>query len=82
MDRKYVKNHEKGTVKLLWFACGLGGLELTCIFVICCLLIKTRKSSYAEEQGYALATTRFKKFTYYELKKATKGFTKEVGKGA
>ena len=81
LDRKYVKNHEKGTVKfMLWFACGVGGLELTCIFVVCCLLIKTRKSS--DEQGYALAATRFKKFTYSELKKATKGFTKEIGRGA
>ncbi|KAM3758155.1 hypothetical protein ACB098_01G021400 [Castanea mollissima] len=83
LDRKYVKNHEKGTVKfMLWFACGVGGLELTCIFVVCCLLIKTRKSSGADEQGYALAATRFKKFTYSELKKATKGFTKEIGRGA
>ena len=83
LDRKYVKNHEKGTVKfMLWFACGVGGLELTRIFVVCCLLIKTRKSSCAVEQGYALAATRFKKFTYSELKKPTKGFTKEIGGGA
>ena len=83
LDRKYVKIHEKGTVKfMLWFACGVGGLELTCIFVVCCLLITTRKSTGADEQGHALAATRFKKITYSELKKATKGFTKEIGRGA
>ncbi|KAK7851767.1 putative receptor protein kinase zmpk1 [Quercus suber] len=72
LDRTYVKNREKGIVKfLLWFACGVGGLELTCIFVVCCLLIKTRKSSDANNQGYGLVATRFRKFTYAELKKAT-----------
>ncbi|KAK7858825.1 putative receptor protein kinase zmpk1 [Quercus suber] len=82
-DRTYIKNHEKGTMKfMLWFACGVGGLELTCVFVVCCLLIKTRKSSRADKQGFALAATRFRKFTYSELKKATQGFTKEIGRGA
>uniref|UniRef100_A0A7N2KRQ0 Receptor-like serine/threonine-protein kinase n=1 Tax=Quercus lobata TaxID=97700 RepID=A0A7N2KRQ0_QUELO len=83
LDRTYVKNREKGIVKfLLWFACGVGGLELTCIFVVWCLLIKTRKSSDADNQGYGLAATRFRKFTYAELKKATNGFTEEIGIGA
>ncbi|KAF3968485.1 hypothetical protein CMV_007638 [Castanea mollissima] len=80
LNRTYVKNGEKGIVKfLLWFAFGVGGLELTCIFVVWCLLIKTRKSSDAENQGYALAAIGFRKFTYGELKKATKGFTEEIG---
>ena len=83
LDRTYVKNREKGIVTfLLWFACGVGGLELTCIFVVCCLLIKTRKSSDASNQGYGLVATRFRKFTYAELKKATNGFTEEIGRGA
>ncbi|KAM3710318.1 hypothetical protein ACJW31_01G020100 [Castanea mollissima] len=83
LNRTYVKNGEKGIVKfLLWFAFGVGGLELTCIFVVWCLLIKTRKSSDAENQGYALAAIGFRKFTYGELKKATKGFTEEIGIGA
>ena len=67
---------------MLWFTCGVGGLEVICIFGVWCLLIKTRKSSVVDNQGYAFAATRFRKFTYAELKKATKGFTKEIGIGA
>nr|POF12525.1 putative receptor protein kinase zmpk1 [Quercus suber] len=83
LERTYVKSRVNGIVKfMLWFACGVGGLEVICIFVVWCLLIKTRKSSGADNQGYALAATGFRKFTYAELKKATKGFTEEIGIGA
>ncbi|KAJ4701691.1 Receptor protein kinase [Melia azedarach] len=41
-------------------------------------LIKTQKQC---SKGYLLAATGFKKFTYGELKKATKGFTEEIGRG-
>ena len=67
---------------MLWFACGVGGLEIICIFVVWFLLIKTRKKSSADKEGYVLATTGFRYFTYVELKKATKGFTEEIGRGA
>ncbi|KAK7853556.1 putative receptor protein kinase zmpk1, partial [Quercus suber] len=83
LDRTYVKNREKGIVKfLLRFVCGVRGLELTCIFVVWCLLIKTRKSSDVNNQGYGLVAIRFRKFTYAELKKATNGFTKKIRIGA
>ncbi|XP_030931774.1 putative receptor protein kinase ZmPK1 [Quercus lobata] len=77
------KYNENETVKfMLWFACGVGGLEIICIFVVWFLLIKTRKKSSADKEGYVLATTGFRYFTYAELKKATKGFTEEIGRGA
>ena len=60
----------------------MGGLEVICIFVVWCLLIKTRKSSGVDNQGYAFTATGFRKFTYVELKKATKGFTEEIRIGA
>uniref|UniRef100_A0A2N9H6E0 Receptor-like serine/threonine-protein kinase n=1 Tax=Fagus sylvatica TaxID=28930 RepID=A0A2N9H6E0_FAGSY len=83
LARMYVKSRVNGTVKLLlWFACGMGGLELICIFVVWCLLIRTRKSSGADKQSYVHAATGFRKFSYSELKKATKGFTEEIGRGA
>ncbi|KAM4121643.1 hypothetical protein ACJW30_01G020000 [Castanea mollissima] len=83
LERTYVKSRVNGIVKfMLWFACGVGGLEVICIFVVWCLLIKTRKSSSADNQGYALAAIGFRKFTYAELKKATKGFTEEIRIGA
>ncbi|KAL4649552.1 hypothetical protein ACB092_01G021600 [Castanea dentata] len=83
LERTYAKSRLNGTVKfMLWFTCGVGGLEVICIFVVWCLLIKTQESSGADNQGYALAATGFRKFTYGELKKATKGFTKEIRIGA
>nr|POE84943.1 putative receptor protein kinase zmpk1 [Quercus suber] len=59
-----------------------GGLEIICIFVLWFLLIKTQKNSSADKDCYVLATTGFRYFTYAELKKATKGFTEEIGRGA
>ncbi|KAL0017472.1 hypothetical protein SO802_004541 [Lithocarpus litseifolius] len=83
LARTYAKSRVSGTVKfMLWFACGVGGLEVICIFVVWCLLIRTRKSSGVDKQGYVIAATGFKKFTYAELKRATKGFTEEIGRGA
>jgi serine/threonine protein kinase len=72
-----------GQVKiLLWFACGLEGLEVICIVLVWCLLTKGQQSWGANKQGYLPAATRFKKFTYAKLKKATKGFSEEIGRGA
>ncbi|XP_040997883.1 putative receptor protein kinase ZmPK1 [Juglans microcarpa x Juglans regia] len=83
LERVYLKNQVNGTVKfMLWFVCGLGGLEIVGIFLVWCILIRTPKSSRADKQGYLFAITGFRKFTYSELKKATKGFTEEIGRGA
>jgi hypothetical protein len=76
-----VKSRGNGTLEfMLWFACGVGGLEIICIILVWCLLIRTRQSSGADKQGY-LAAVGFRKYTYAELKKATKGFSEEIGKG-
>ncbi|KAG6672019.1 hypothetical protein I3842_16G035500 [Carya illinoinensis] len=83
LERVYLNNQVNGTVKfMLWFVCALGGLEIVGIFLVWCLFIRTPKSSSADKQGYLLAITGFRKFTYLELKKATKGFTEEIGRGA
>ncbi|MGV7428856.1 hypothetical protein PJI19_29335, partial [Mycobacterium kansasii] len=34
------------------------------------------------KQPYLLAATGFRKFTYTELKRATKGFREEIGRGS
>ncbi|KAB1220324.1 putative receptor protein kinase ZmPK1 [Morella rubra] len=82
-NRTYLRSRGNGTVKLmLWFVCGLGGLEIVCIFSVCCLLVRTRKNSGENKQGYLFTPTGLRKFTYAELKKATKGFTEEIGRGA
>ena len=78
-----MERYENGTVKfMLWFASGVAGLEVICIFVVWCLLNQTRKRSSADKQGYALCANKFRNFTYAELKKATKSFTEEIGRGA
>ncbi|KAG7941378.1 hypothetical protein I3843_16G038800 [Carya illinoinensis] len=83
LQRKYIKNLENETIKfMLWFVCGLGGLEILGIVLVWCLFLRTPKSPSADKQGYLLAITRFRKFTYSELKTATNGFTEEIGRGA
>ncbi|XP_050266307.1 putative receptor protein kinase ZmPK1 [Quercus robur] len=74
---------KKGTMKfMLWFVGGVGGLEIFSIIVVWCLFIKTQKSLCVYKQAYDRAAIGFRKFTYTELKKATKSFTEEIGRGA
>ncbi|KAG6626477.1 hypothetical protein CIPAW_15G051400 [Carya illinoinensis] len=83
LGRSYNKSRANGIVKfMLWFACGVGGFEIICIFLVWCLLSRTQQGSGANKQGYLVAITGFRRFTYAELKKATKGFKDEIGRGA
>ncbi|KAK8313333.1 hypothetical protein V6Z11_D01G103300 [Gossypium hirsutum] len=50
-------------------------------FFVLWLLIRTRQNS-GPVQGYFLATSSIRRFTYAELKKVTKSFTEEIGRGA
>ncbi|XLS47984.1 hypothetical protein HN51_022342 [Arachis hypogaea] len=54
---------------------------MTCIFVVL-FLIKCQHNSSMDPHGHHLAAVGFRKFTYSELKKATKGFSQEIGRGA
>ncbi|KAI4296989.1 hypothetical protein L6164_036902 [Bauhinia variegata] len=55
IERAYQKDHESGTLKfMLWFACGIGGLEIVCIFLVWCFLIRTRKESGVDNEGYGI----------------------------
>ncbi|XP_030956002.1 putative receptor protein kinase ZmPK1 [Quercus lobata] len=67
---------------MLWFACGVGGLEIISLFLVWCLFIKIEKSLGVDKQAYDRAAIGFRKFTYTELKKATKNFSEEIGRGA
>ncbi|XP_057429142.1 putative receptor protein kinase ZmPK1 [Lotus japonicus] len=81
LERAYVKGKDNGSVKfVLWFASGIGGFELVCFLLVWCFLFR---DSGGDEQGYVLAAaTGFQRFGYSELKKATKGFSQEIGRGA
>ena len=75
-----MEEKENGSVKLMmWFASALGGIEVVCIFMVWCFLF--RKNN-ADKQIYVLAAeTGFRKFSYSELKQATKNFSEEIGRG-
>uniref|UniRef100_A0A2N9H4B2 non-specific serine/threonine protein kinase n=1 Tax=Fagus sylvatica TaxID=28930 RepID=A0A2N9H4B2_FAGSY len=61
----------------------VGGIEVTCILLIWFFLLRTTKHPDPDlaSQGYVL-TTRFKRFTFDELRKATWGFKEVIGRGA
>ncbi|XP_035548948.1 putative receptor protein kinase ZmPK1 [Juglans regia] len=76
------KTYENKTVKLLlWVAIIMGGVEVTCIFLVFVFLSRTSKNPDPAAQAYLL-TTRFKRFTFSELKRATQGFRELIGQGA
>jgi len=82
--RSYIEGKVNGSIKLMiWFASSLGVIEALCFFMVGGFLFKNKKHSIRDKQDYILAgATGFRKFTYSELKLATKGFSEEIGKGA
>ncbi|XP_034675266.1 putative receptor protein kinase ZmPK1 [Vitis riparia] len=80
--RSYAKAHENEVLKfILWFAWAIGAVEMVCICMVWCLLMKAKQNTSTDPPGYILAATGFRKFTYTELKKATRGFSEEIGRG-
>ncbi|KAM3704457.1 hypothetical protein ACJW31_03G005100 [Castanea mollissima] len=74
--------YENKTVKLLlWFATAVGGIEVTCLVLVWLFLSRSRKDSNSAAQGYLL-TNRIQRFTFDELRKATRGFKEVIGQGA
>lgn len=83
LDRTYSKKHANESVKtLLWFVSGLGGIELILFLSIWALLIKNQRDSGEDIRDYLLGATGFRRFSFAELKKATKGFSEEIGRGS
>ncbi|KAK7373670.1 hypothetical protein VNO80_07086 [Phaseolus coccineus] len=82
LQRAYIKTHANRFVKIfLWFSTALGAFEVICAFAIWRLLVWTRQKSNVDREGYHLTETGFRKFSFSELKKATKGFSEEIGRG-
>ncbi|KAG6645829.1 hypothetical protein CIPAW_08G150400 [Carya illinoinensis] len=65
---------------LLWFTTAVGGLEVTCIFLAFFTLFMSSKNSDPVAEGHLLMS-RFKRFKFSELKKATRGFVEVIGRG-
>ncbi|EEF38944.1 putative receptor protein kinase ZmPK1 [Ricinus communis] len=83
VDKVYTKSHENGSLKFVfWFAIIIGIIEFTVIFLVWYFLIRTHQHSGVVRAGYLQIATGFRKFSYSELKKATRGFREEIGRGA
>ncbi|KAJ6884368.1 hypothetical protein NC652_031388 [Populus alba x Populus x berolinensis] len=65
----------------MWFACGVGVVEFFSIVLVWYFLIRNQSNLGATNQGYFCVESCFRKFTFSEIKRATKGFTEEIGRG-
>ncbi|KAI4338186.1 hypothetical protein L6164_016530 [Bauhinia variegata] len=82
-QRVYTKEQVSSFQKFfLWFVSALGALEIVSFFLIWVFLRRTHQKSITFQQGYHPATAGFKRFSYAELKDATRGFSEEIGRGA
>ncbi|KAL3734886.1 hypothetical protein ACJRO7_024117 [Eucalyptus globulus] len=84
LPRTYVKTNRSWAIKiLLVFVGATAGMEATLVLIICCLLYRNRpEKDGAHIDGYHMGPTGFRRFTYDELKKATRNFSKEIGRGS
>ncbi|XP_022844040.1 putative receptor protein kinase ZmPK1 [Olea europaea var. sylvestris] len=78
IDVVYKKEHE--WIKYLFWCAGAVGVTEIIILLIC--FFATRLPTNATSQGYLQVGVGFKRFTYAELKKATRGFNEEIGRGS
>lgn len=79
LDRNYKRKHKNESLEfMLWFTCAFGAFEFISIAFF---LYRTRKPSGTTDQGYLQVATGFKRFTYDELKKASRNFSEEIGRG-
>ncbi|XP_038692295.1 putative receptor protein kinase ZmPK1 [Tripterygium wilfordii] len=63
------------------FAAALGAIEILFVVAGFLLLFGRRGSPASREDGYRVMSSQFRKFGYDELKKATKNFKEELGRG-
>lgn len=84
LNRTYKKSLVSVWLKFfLWFTVGLGALEVVGFVLVWCLLFRTLENEAEDMQEYLLvATAGFRRYSFAELKKATKGFTEEIGRGS
>ncbi|WCJ38211.1 G-type lectin S-receptor-like serine/threonine-protein kinase At5g24080 [Euphorbia peplus] len=84
VNRAYPKSHQNEKLNLIvWFAIVLGAIEIIAILIVFSLLRSFHHSSNEPAYGYHhVGITGLKRFTYSELKAATKNFSVEIGRGA
>lgn len=83
LERFYKKQKENTTLRfMVWFATSIGGIELLLICIFWCFLYQNHRNSDPTKQGYLQVGSGFRKFTYNDMKKATKNFSEEIGRGS
>lgn len=81
LTRTYPKRCGSGAARLLlWFVSSLGVVEMVCILSFWLYLYTSHKAS--DKQHYMHLSTGLRKFSFSELKKATKNFGEEIGRGS
>ena len=64
-----------------WFISAFFVIELLFVIFGWWFMFRRDKQSAPMEEGYKAMSTQFRRFTYKELKKATRNFQEEVGRG-
>ncbi|GAA0179831.1 hypothetical protein LIER_42228 [Lithospermum erythrorhizon] len=79
LERLYYKKRPTQWLKAFMYATIIvGAFEILCLLIF---LYKTQSPFKKTPRGYLQVVTGFQKFSYAELKKATKNFTEEIGRG-
>ncbi|KAK4767953.1 hypothetical protein SAY87_003094 [Trapa incisa] len=60
----------------------VAGIEIVLVFVVWFLFFRNQQDITGASHVYSLAPTGFRRYTYNELRKATKNFSEEIGRGA
>ncbi|KAI3788524.1 hypothetical protein L2E82_01293 [Cichorium intybus] len=77
--RTYKTHHDNKSLEIMFmFGCMIGFMEIICVVIV---WYCSSKHSTISEQVYFPAATEFRKFTYKELKKASRNFSEEIGRG-
>ncbi|KAK9920580.1 hypothetical protein M0R45_029132 [Rubus argutus] len=69
-------------IYLYWFAIAAGAVEILFILSGWWLLFRRHGGAAPVEDGYRVISSQFRMYRYTELKKATKHFKEELGRGA
>ncbi|KAM0042207.1 putative protein kinase RLK-Pelle-SD-2b family [Helianthus debilis subsp. tardiflorus] len=79
LKRPYEEKDENGSRKFMfWFSIILGGIEVLCFLFF---YLITKRTSGKTTQSYFAIATRFKRFTFDEIMKASRKFREEIGRG-
>ncbi|XP_031376861.1 putative receptor protein kinase ZmPK1 [Punica granatum] len=84
LHRVYSRRHESELLLkiLLILAVVIAGFEALGVLLVLCFVTGTWKAKDEARQGYHLAAMGFRRYTYAELRKATRNFREEIGRGA